>query len=102
MIPADPQQMPAYLESLDEVFEGLRTLADGAAMHLISIGEFEAALKSIGIENGKDSAAPPDANILGTLSEAQYAWVVVMARLGYSSHCKVMAKDKLKSITESN
>ncbi len=103
MIPKDPNLMPAYLENLDSVFEGLRDLADGAVQRLVFEGEFEDALKKIGIENGKDSSAPPDfPNTLNEMTDNQYGWLILMARIGYTSHCKVMAKDLLRSITESN
>jgi hypothetical protein len=103
MIPSDPHMMPAYLENLDSVFDGLREIADGAVKRLVKDGEFEPALRAIGIENAKDSAAPPSfPNQLNQLTDNQYGWLIVMARMGYTSHCKVMAKDMLSKISQSN
>ncbi len=103
MIPKDPHMMPAYLENLDSVFDGLREIADGAVMRLVKDGEFDSALKTIGIENAKDSAAPPTfPNQLNQLTDNQYGWLILMARMGYTSHCKVMAKDRLSVISQSN
>lgn len=101
MLPSDINDLPGFLEHLDTCFDELVDIADGAYERLSLDGEILGTLDMLGINNTKSPVDPPDfPNPLGQMTPNQYGYLVVMARIGYTTHCKLQAKRKLQADDE--